>query len=330
MKKRLTVCLASVVAIVSFSTASGAMAATEVGNRCVGNKTAPEMIPIGLANGPGSPLPATVPSAGIVTRYSVSIIPLPPEIIATQALKIFRPTGVAKQFQVVGESSSASLIGGTNTYPTRVPVQAGDQIGNVVSAEGLSMALHCETGNAGDRLGLIEGNPGPGSTATVAAEEGGSQVPIVVFIEPDADKDGFGDETQDLCPQSATTQVACPPITLSASRIVKGGFVTVLITSSAQAPVTVAGTASLGKGKTAKLKGGTQVVAPGAIARFVVPLPRSVKSKLKKLTPKRKLSVKLTATATNAIGQATVTSLKAKLKGQAKPKPKKTKRKVQA
>jgi hypothetical protein len=29
-------------------------------------------------------------------------------------------------------------------------------------------------------------------------------------IEPDADADGFGDETQDLCPTDASTQGACP------------------------------------------------------------------------------------------------------------------------
>ena len=29
-------------------------------------------------------------------------------------------------------------------------------------------------------------------------------------IEPDADKDGYGDETQDLCSSDASTQGACP------------------------------------------------------------------------------------------------------------------------
>ena len=29
-------------------------------------------------------------------------------------------------------------------------------------------------------------------------------------IEPDADRDGYGDETQDLCSSDASTQGACP------------------------------------------------------------------------------------------------------------------------
>jgi hypothetical protein len=31
-------------------------------------------------------------------------------------------------------------------------------------------------------------------------------------LEPDADHDGFGDETQDQCPTNASTQGACPVI----------------------------------------------------------------------------------------------------------------------
>ncbi len=30
------------------------------------------------------------------------------------------------------------------------------------------------------------------------------------MVEPDADRDGFGDETQDACPSSASAQGACP------------------------------------------------------------------------------------------------------------------------
>jgi hypothetical protein len=38
---------------------------------------------------------------------------------------------------------------------------------------------------------------------------------FAVFVEPDADHDGFGDETQDQCPTDASTQGPCPvaPVT---------------------------------------------------------------------------------------------------------------------
>ena len=34
---------------------------------------------------------------------------------------------------------------------------------------------------------------------------------LQLHLEPDADRDGFGDETQDGCSVSATSQTVCPP-----------------------------------------------------------------------------------------------------------------------
>ena len=46
-----------------------------------------------------------------------------------------------------------------------------------------------------------------------AAPRGSTEAPnellVAATIEPDADSDGFGDETQDQCPSQATTQGAC-------------------------------------------------------------------------------------------------------------------------
>jgi hypothetical protein len=50
---------------------------------------------------------------------------------------------------------------------------------------------------------LVEGGGPRGST------EGINELLVAATIEPDADKDGFGDETQDQCPTQATTQGAC-------------------------------------------------------------------------------------------------------------------------
>ena len=50
---------------------------------------------------------------------------------------------------------------------------------------------------------LVEGAGPRGST------EGINELLVAATIEPDADGDGFGDETQDRCPAQATTQGAC-------------------------------------------------------------------------------------------------------------------------
>ena len=50
---------------------------------------------------------------------------------------------------------------------------------------------------------LVEGTGARGST------EAANELMVAATIEPDADKDGFGDETQDQCPRQATTQGPC-------------------------------------------------------------------------------------------------------------------------
>jgi hypothetical protein len=40
---------------------------------------------------------------------------------------------------------------------------------------------------------------------------GGVEFLVNADVEPDADRDGFGDETQDQCPTNASTQGSCPP-----------------------------------------------------------------------------------------------------------------------
>jgi hypothetical protein len=324
MKSKLVAVAVSAAFAISLLGATSASAATEAGNRCGANASDGGFFFLSLANGPGNPLPAGIPSSGVITRWSFSVaLPFPPGIALTESLKVLRPTGAPNQFQVVGESSPQTVSSGSQTFSTRISVRAGDLIGAVAAAEGSTGTVFCKTDVPGDRAAVIPGSASTGSIVTSSEEVEGVQNPIVVFVEPDADNDGFGDETQDQCPQNAAVQVACPVIpvvALSTSAVAKKGLMTVLITSSTQAPVTVTGTAKLGKGKTAKLNGGTQIVAPGTIARFTLLFPQKLKNKLKQLSPKQRLTVNVVATAVNSAGQPSTRALKVKLKGQAKPK----------
>jgi hypothetical protein len=299
--------------------ASSASAATEFGNSCLGNKSLANATILSTANAPGNPLSATAPVSGVITRWTFNVVPIPSGVLS-QSLKIFHSTGSPNQFQVTGESSPAPISSGLNTFATRISVQAGDHLGTSGTASGTVITVFCETGNEGDRIGAIPGNPSVGSTGTVVEEVGKLQNPITATIEPDADNDGYGDETQDKCPQSALTQAPCPVVALSASSKATKGTVTVLITSSVQAQVTVGGTVKLGKGKSASLSGGTQVVAPGTLAQFTVLFPKALKSRLRELSPKHSLTLNLAATAPNVVGAPTVTNLSVKLKGQKKSK----------
>jgi hypothetical protein len=56
--------------------------------------------------------------------------------------------------------------------------------------------------------------PPPSATEPTSAQGDFLDQPVEVAynadVEPDADQDGYGDETQDLCPTSATTALPCP------------------------------------------------------------------------------------------------------------------------
>ncbi len=315
---RLKLTTAAIVAAMSISLlgAVNASAATEVGSNCLGNIAGGSSTFVGTATASG--LPATIPASGVVTRWTYNVVPLPPNTYST-ALKIFRRTGGPEQFQVVADSGFASLNGGLNTFSTRIPVQAGDLVGSFGQQMGSPFTIACSTGNSGDKAAVLEGNPSVNSTVTALGEPPGLQIPVTVSVEPDADNDGFGDETQDACPQSAAVQVACPPVVLSTSTQVKKGSVTVIVTSSAAAPVSVKGVAKLGKGKKAKLNGGIQNLIPGTLAKFKLFFTKGLKNKLKETSPKNKVKLKVTVSGTSVSGAVTTKTLNLKLKGQAKP-----------
>ena len=73
---------------------------------------------------------------------------------------------------------------------------------------------------------------GTGPTVTTTAtqtETDNKELLVQAVVEPDADRDGFGDETQDRCPTNATTAGACPtpdngPPSLSLSAIAPSTF----------------------------------------------------------------------------------------------------------
>ncbi|HEU4737993.1 MAG TPA: hypothetical protein VFS54_02800, partial [Solirubrobacterales bacterium] len=247
MRSKFAVTILAATLVISALGAASASAATQAGNNCVGNDGVDGITFVGLSSAPGNP-PATIPVSGVISKWTFNVEPIESGFYS-QALKIFRATGAPQQYQVIGESAQGSLSSGLNTFTTRIPVRAGDLIGNNGLFFGEPFVIYCETENPADRFGIFDGNPTLGSTATTADDAEGFQIPIVVFIEPDADNDGFGDETQDACPQSAAFQTPCPPVALSTSTQVKKNSVTIIVTSSTAAPVTVKGVAKLGKGK---------------------------------------------------------------------------------
>jgi hypothetical protein len=315
MRPKLGLAAVSGALFISLWSAAGASAATEFGDNCIGDTPTGAPATFFEISATNNPLPTAAPVAGVITKLKVALAPEAPAFPVN--LKVLRQTG-PDTVQIVGEVAG-TISAGANSLGARIPVQAGDRLG-FFSPSGYG-AILCEEGSGTAVFGAYEGSGGgPGSSVpftTFPVSE--AQVPLAAVIEPDADNDGFGDETQDACPQSAAVQAPCPPVALSTSKQIRKGSVTIIVTSSTAAPVTVKGVAKLGKGKKAKLNGGTQNMVPGTLSKFRLFFTKALKNKLKELPPKRSVRLNVTVTGTSVSGAVTTKTLKLRLKGQAKP-----------
>jgi hypothetical protein len=155
----------------------------------------------------------TSPMDGVVVRWRVRSASSP----GTLTLRIVKPNGSG---QFTGDGTGAPVTpvtdGSVNTFATRLPIHAGEQIG-VDCCNAVSDFLFHSTGNAsdafsyfggggGDQPDLVDGEPFRSPQGTNANIE----LLVNADIEADADHDGYGDETQDLCPTDPTTQGPCP------------------------------------------------------------------------------------------------------------------------
>jgi len=105
------------------------------------------------------------------------------------------PGAQAARFKVVGEGGGLvdPAAGTLNTYATRIPAFAGDLIGFYWNAGNTAPCSNLQNGFS---IRNHDGDVPSGSTAAFT-EQSGYQLDISAMLEPDCDKDGLGDETQD-------------------------------------------------------------------------------------------------------------------------------------
>ena len=155
-------------------------------------------------------IPYTVPlPGGVITGWSHRGTP-EDDSAGSGRLQVWRRVGMTNDFSLVGRSNLESFAAGVlNLFTTRVPVSGGEILG-LRAAE---MAGSRYDGVAGDTvLELLGGDPAPGETRGAGPPQPATLVNVAAVLEPDADGDGFGDESQDQCPTNATTQGPCPPV----------------------------------------------------------------------------------------------------------------------
>jgi hypothetical protein len=316
----------------SLIAASGASAAAEVGSNCLGANTPGAgytLVPTVRVS--GNTLPLAAPSAGVVTRWkSLSGISTP----IPERLKVLRPGSSQKSFTVVGESDYQTVAPGPNAFATRIPIQPGDRFG-LYSPPPDGNSIYCGTGNPEDKIGFVEYDLRREASAEFS-EIAGSDVPVVAVVEPDRDGDGYGDETQDGCPQSAAYQGPCPTITLDTFPIVLKRSILVLVSASEAASVQVFGQVgwkprhkggalasktpdkpgdNISTGVIVGLSGGTTLVKSGEVTPYNVKLPKSVIRHLSDISPKQVVKGTITAQTTDLAGRVTEHTITVRLHG---------------
>jgi len=330
MRSLRAVALLGTVLAIALIGAHSASAATEVGDECAGNAASGPFTLVPEARSSEGPLPLSAPAGGVVTAWKVNsaLLAPVPEVMAS-----FRPTGEAGTFQVIGESNEESVKPGANVFSTRISVRAGDRFGPV--AVGEESALRCDTGNTADHTWSFNGAVGAGSTHLFHAGVN-ERVPLVAVIEPDRDGDGYGDETQDKCPQSAAYQGPCPTISLDTFPIVLKRSVLVLVSASEASWVHVFGQVGwkprhkggalasktpskpgdhISTGVIVGLSGGTTMTKPGEVTPYNVKLPKSVIRHLSDISPKQVVKGTITAQTTDLAGRLTEHTVTIRLHG---------------
>jgi hypothetical protein len=310
MSARRPALLALIGAAAALLAPGAAAAATTVGNGCVAtNVTANRtLVQLGVTN------PATalaVPADGVITRLQIAGDPTFPGTIA-QGFKLLRPSGGPGGFTVAEQD--VLLVKGVSSFSYRLPVRAGDRLG--LASGG---AVFFCAGDVGSQVGFVDLDLQKGASAgfAPAANIG---VPVTATIEPDTDGDGYGDETQDLCPQSVLIREACLALGLDAHAIQTRAAAEIYVAVAGPGParLTLAGAVTIpaavaGRPRPVKLTwSGEREANAGAFARFRLKFPAPLVTALRKKGVALPLRTRIAAT--NVAGLPSSFRLKLKLR----------------
>jgi hypothetical protein len=123
--------------------------------------------------------------------------------------KVYRPTAPGRFFTVASNTHNVTA-GATHVFATRIPVNPGDRLG-LSSLTGTTQIAYL-TFNILDKFAFlpIDSNPPPGTTVMQDGPPASTyKLDVAARVESDLDRDGYGDDTQDLCPGSAATRGPC-------------------------------------------------------------------------------------------------------------------------
>ena len=146
---------------------------------------------------------------GVITSWSTFGTAAP----RTLKLKVGKTSDIAGKAVAMMAESAPQVISGetTHEFPVRLPIGPGYSIGLYAADAGLGTLRTAPLNNN------IYSKPGDILPAS-GFDSGWIEQPLVrinvaATMEPDADVDGWGDETQDKCPGKKGDGEGCPPAT---------------------------------------------------------------------------------------------------------------------
>ena len=255
------------------------------------------------------------PSDGVIVRWRMKSGTTNPDVTRIEvALRLF---------QVNTRGALSDLVQlplgdpGIHSYDTRLPVKAGDRIG--------LDSYTTSTGTGGGDLPVIFQSPDSG-TLDEFSETAGSGPPgnshpeaellLQAEVEPDADHDGYGDETQDRCPTNGSTQAPCsstdhtaPVALMSVSgtqNFIKSKEIVVGVKSNEAGTATASGALNVqGTGKAFRLAAVTQVIAADRKATLHLAIGRrALRAAKRALRNGKKVKAVITVQAKDTAGNA--------------------------
>jgi hypothetical protein len=166
---------------------------------------------------------------GVLTSWSAHGFGQPAPLV----LKIVRQSAPGSYLITASSPTETVAASGSSTFPTRLPVAGGDQIALWVPDTPLGKApCNYYTGSAGDVQAYgfgVSPEPSVGEEFGPTSDQGsGFRLNLSAQLEPDADRDGYGDETQDECPAGVAAHAApcpdrtAPETTITRARINQG------------------------------------------------------------------------------------------------------------
>ena len=154
-----------------------------------------------------APTTYTAPTPGVLTSYSHNART---GFTGNLRLLAFTPQGPGA-FAQVGKSGFNLIAAGVlNTFPVRVPVPAGAVLGLQADNPDLLCADNAPGLGTIRVSSLASYDPDAPAGNFTGGPAAGYYMNLSAVLEPDVDGDGYGDVSQDLCPQSKLSQAACP------------------------------------------------------------------------------------------------------------------------